>query len=89
MPETVKVGEWYDLFTGEDCAANRLKLSLIIEDQGKLIFVDHRGIKGMVKDVDVFAEELSRCLSKPVNRPGPKFVDTWNGLIEKIPKFKR
>ena len=89
LPASVKVGKWYDLYTAENCAANRLKLSLIVEEEGKLIFVDHRGIKGMVKDVDVFAEELSRYLSKPVRSDKPRFVDTWNELIDKIPKFNR
>jgi len=89
LPEYVKVGEWFDLYTSENAAANRLKLSLIIKEQGQLVFVDHRGIKGMVKNIDAFTEELSRYLSKPVNSSRPKFVDTWNELIEKIPKFKR
>jgi len=89
LPESVKVGEWYDLFTADDRAANRLMLSLIVEDKAKLIFVDHRGIKGMVKDADVFAEELSRFLSRPVNATKPRFADTWNELIEKIPRFNR
>ena len=89
LPDYVKVGEWFDLYTSEKTAANRLKLSLIIKEQGQLVFVDHRGIKGMVKDIGVFAEELSRYLSRPVNSSRPKFVDTWNELIEKIPKFKR
>ncbi|MCW8935200.1 MAG: DUF1631 domain-containing protein [Gammaproteobacteria bacterium] len=89
LPGYVKVGEWFDLYTSEKTAANRLKLSLIIKEQGQLVFVDHRGIKGMVKDIDAFAEELSRFLSKPVNSSKPKFVDTWNELIEKIPKFRR
>jgi len=89
LPESVKVGEWYDLYTADNRAANRLMLSLIVEDKAKLIFVDHRGIKGMVKDADVFAEELSRFLSRPVNATKPRFADTWNELIEKIPKFNR
>lgn len=89
LPDYVKVGEWFDLYTSEKTAANRLKLSLIIKEQGQLVFVDHRGIKGMVKEIGVFEEELSRYLSRPVNSSRPKFVDTWNELIEKIPKFKR
>ena len=89
LPDYVKVGEWFDLYTSEKTAANRLKLSLIIKEQGKLIFVDHRGIKGMVKDISAFSEELSRYLSRPVSSNKPKFVDTWNELLEKIPKFKR
>jgi len=88
LPKSVKVGEWYDLFTAENCAANRLKLSLVVEDQGVLVFVDHRGIKGMVKEVDVFAEELSRFLSRPVQASKPKLVDTLNDLVSKFPKFK-
>jgi len=89
LPESVRVGEWYDLYTADNRAANRLMLSLIVEDKAKLIFVDHRGIKGMVKDADVFAEELSRFLSRPVKSTKPRFADTWNELIEKIPKFNR
>jgi len=89
LPESVKVGEWYDLYTAEHCAANRLKLSLIVEDQGVLVFVDHRGIKGMVKNADVFAEELSRYLSRPVIRKKPRLVESWNELVSKLLKFKR
>jgi len=92
LPEYVKIGEWYDVYSGDKYNVNRLKLSLIIEDEGKLIFVDHHGVKGMVKDIDVFTEELSLLLSKPVKSTGttfsskfrPKFVDAWNEIKAKL-----
>lgn len=84
LPKEVKVGEWYDLYTSENTAANRLKLSVIVKDKAQLVFVDHRGIQGMVKDASLFSEELSRFLSRPVNSKRPKFYDTWNSIVDKI-----
>ncbi|MCK4706489.1 MAG: DUF1631 family protein, partial [Gammaproteobacteria bacterium] len=42
----------------EDKAIRRLKLSVILTDVAKLIFVDRKGIKILEKDADVFAQEL-------------------------------
>jgi hypothetical protein len=87
LPSTVKVGEWFDLYTGDNHAAQCLKLSVITLDSARLIFVDHRGVKGMEKDAESFAEELSRRLSRRVLTK-PSLTDTWNDIISKIPSFR-
>lgn len=87
LPSNVKVGTWFDLYTTESGPANRLKLSLIVKDSARLIFVDHRGVKGMEKDAEQFSEELARRLSRPVKEKS-SFVDTWNDFISRIANFK-
>lgn len=51
-------GDWYKVYNGEEKAARRLKLSVILTEAAKLIFVDHRGVKVIEKDVNDFIEEL-------------------------------
>ncbi len=59
LPSDVKPGVWFKIFNGEDHAARRLKLSVILTEVAKLIFVDCHGVKVIEKDVGDFIEELN------------------------------
>ncbi len=67
LPKFVKVNNWYEVFTGIDTAVRRLKLSVIIEEEAALIFVDRHGTKVMVKDAEDFAYELQCKQSRLIN----------------------
>ena len=58
LPSTTRPGVWYEIYTGEDKALRRLKLSVILTDAAQLIFVDRRGKKVIEKDAAEFAKEL-------------------------------
>ena len=88
MPNHLKPGQWYDIYTTEKSAANRLKLSVILKQENKLIFVDHKGIKGMEKLISVFIDELAHDLSRPVNTK-TSLIETWNDLVSRIQSFNR
>jgi len=59
LPREVRPGVWFKVFTGEDTAARRVKLSVIIMEEAKLVFVDRLGIKVIEKDAQLFTQELS------------------------------
>ncbi|MCW9012891.1 MAG: DUF1631 domain-containing protein [Gammaproteobacteria bacterium] len=59
LPPEVKPNAWFEIYTGEDSTVRRLKLSVIIQENAKLIFVDRLGVKVIEKDADTFAAELA------------------------------
>jgi len=59
-----KPGVWYEIYNGEDKAIRRLKLSVILTDAAKLIFVDRKGMKVIEKDAEDFARELEENRSR-------------------------
>ncbi len=59
-------GDWYEVYNGEDRAVRRLKLSVILTEAAKLIFVDRRGVKVIEKDVSDFIEELNDNRSRMI-----------------------
>ncbi|NOR41693.1 MAG: DUF1631 family protein [Gammaproteobacteria bacterium] len=59
LASNTKPGAWYEIYTGEDKALRRLKLSIILNDAARLIFVDRKGVKVIEKDADEFARELA------------------------------
>ena len=67
LPRSVKINNWYEVFTGIDSSVRRLKLSVIIEEEAALIFVDRHGTKVMVKDAEDFAYELQCKQSRLIN----------------------
>ena len=67
LPKSVRVNNWYEVFTGIDTAVRRLKLSVIIEEEAALIFVDRHGTKVMVKDAEDFAYEMQCKQSRLIN----------------------
>jgi len=58
MPDVIKPGVWFEVYDGEDRPVRRLKLSVIIVEEARLIFVNRHGKKIMEKDVDEFTQEL-------------------------------
>ena len=58
LTNNTKPGVWYEIYNGEDKAIRRLKLSVILTDVAKLIFVDRKGVKVIEKDAGEFAKEL-------------------------------
>ncbi|VAW64052.1 hypothetical protein MNBD_GAMMA08-1048 [hydrothermal vent metagenome] len=59
LPTEVRPGVWFKVFTGENTAARRVKLSVIIMEEAKLIFVDRVGVKVTEKDAEQFTHELN------------------------------
>lgn len=59
LPRDVKQGVWFEIFTGEGKALRRVKLSVILFDEAKLVFVDRHGNKVVDKLANDFVEELN------------------------------
>jgi len=59
LPQEVRPGVWFKVFNGDESAARRVKLSVIIMEEAKLVFVDRMGIKVIEKDAEEFTNELS------------------------------
>ena len=59
LPTEVRPGVWFKVFNGDESAARRVKLSVIIMEEAKLIFVDRLGIKVIEKDAEDFVQELN------------------------------
>jgi hypothetical protein len=64
LTSSTKPGVWYEIYNGEDKAVRRLKLSVILTDAAKLIFVDRKGVKIIEKDAEEFAKELEENRSR-------------------------
>ena len=58
LPESVSPGSWFEVYSEDTDSIRRLKLSVIIDDTAKLIFIDRMGLKVMEKDAGQFAEEI-------------------------------
>jgi hypothetical protein len=59
LPTNLHPGVWFEVFNGENKPVRRLKLSVILTDVAKLIFVDRQGVKVIEKDADDFLHELN------------------------------
>ena len=64
LTSSTRPGIWYEIYNGEDKAVRRLKLSVILTDAAKLIFVDRKGLKVIEKDAEEFAKELEENRSR-------------------------
>ena len=64
LPENVKPGVWFEVFNGKDKAIRRVKMSTILTEAAKIIFVDRKGVKVIEKDADDFVEELNQNMSR-------------------------
>jgi len=64
LPSFVKPGVWFKIYTGEDMPPRRLKLSIITQENARLIFVDRKGSMVIEKDAEVFSNELLNDLSQ-------------------------
>lgn len=64
LPSNIKPGIWCEIYIDDITPARRLRLSLINLNNGKLIFVNRKGIKKIEKDAQDFSQELKRGLSR-------------------------
>ena len=64
LPKDVKLGVWFEVYNGENKAIRRLKLSIILFDEAKLIFIDREGNKVLEKNATEFFEELNSNKSR-------------------------
>jgi hypothetical protein len=64
LPTYVKAGTWFEIYNGKNAPLRRLKMSVILLETAEIVFVDHKGVKGMAKDAGVFAEELASNKSR-------------------------
>lgn len=64
LPRDVKQGVWFEIYNGEGKALRRVKLSVILFDEAKLIFVDRLGNKVIDKLASEFMQELEEGKSK-------------------------
>jgi len=64
LPHEVRPGVWFKVYNGEDAAARRVKLSVIIMEEAKLVFVDRLGVKVIEKDAETFTNELANETSQ-------------------------
>ncbi len=67
LPQNVKQGVWFEIFNGEDKPLRRAKLSVILFDEAKLVFVDRHGNKIIEKTANEFSEEISQNKSKIIS----------------------
>lgn len=63
LPSDVKPGVWFEIHTSDDSPKRRLKLSLIVIEEAKLVFVDRTGRKVIEKDAEDFTNELANNFS--------------------------
>ena len=59
LPRDVKQGVWFEIYNGEGKAPRRVKLSVVLFDEAKLIFVDRHGNKVIEKTASEFMQELN------------------------------
>ena len=64
LPSDLHPGAWFQIFNGDDKPVRRLKLSIVLTEVAKLIFVDCHGVKVIEKDAGDFARELENEQSK-------------------------
>jgi len=58
LPDFVKPGVWFKIYTGEGQPPRRLKLSIITRETARLVFVDRKGTSIIEKDAEAFSLEL-------------------------------
>ncbi|RDH83088.1 MAG: hypothetical protein DIZ80_12585 [endosymbiont of Galathealinum brachiosum] len=66
LPTGVKQGVWFEIYNGTGKALRRVKLSVILFDEAKLVFVDRHGNMVIEKFANEFIEELNEGKSKVI-----------------------
>ena len=66
LPSNIMPGMWFQIPTGESSAVRRCKLSVIIVEDEKLIFVTHDGDVVAEKSFEEFTEEIDKGKSKVI-----------------------
>jgi uncharacterized membrane protein YgcG len=64
LPRDIMPGMWFEVFIEDDKPIRRCKLSVIIVEDAKLIFVNHAGDLVIEKEFDEFRQELDQGSSK-------------------------
>ncbi|HEY9052388.1 MAG TPA: DUF1631 family protein [Gammaproteobacteria bacterium] len=64
LPSDVKHGVWFEIYDGDNKPVRRLKLSVVLMEQARLVFVDRLGQEVLEKDADTFSEELKTNKSR-------------------------
>ena len=64
LPHDVMPGMWFEVYIDENKPVRRCKLSVIIVEDAKLIFVNHAGELVIEKNFDEFRKELDQGLSR-------------------------
>ena len=64
LPSDLQPGAWFQIFNGDDKPVRRLKLSIVLTEVARLIFVDCHGVKVIEKDAGDFARELENEQSR-------------------------
>ena len=59
LPSNIMPGMWFQIYMGEDRAARRCKLSVIILEDANLMFVNHKGELVAEKSFDEFKDEIA------------------------------
>ncbi|MDH5765928.1 MAG: DUF1631 domain-containing protein [Gammaproteobacteria bacterium] len=65
--DIIKIGNWFEVFTDYNHPLRRLKLSILMEDEARLIFVDYMGNKVIEKNLETFITELKNDQSRLIN----------------------
>lgn len=66
-PDLIQINSWFEVFTDYTHPVRRLKLSSIMQQQSKLIFVDYMGNRVIEKDLKTFITELQNDQSRLIN----------------------
>ncbi len=67
LPMDVRPGAWFEVYNGDDSPVRRAKLSVIIMEEAKLVFVDRIGVKVLEKDAEEFSIELEQEKSSMIS----------------------
>jgi hypothetical protein len=66
LPSNIMPGMWFQISTGEGKPARRCKLSVIIVEDEKLVFVTHDGELIAEKSFEEFTNEINKGISKVI-----------------------
>ena len=66
LPSSIVPGMWFQIFNGEDKAQRRCKLSVIILEDQKLVFVNYQGEVIIEKNLGEFLNEMAEGKSKAI-----------------------
>ncbi len=67
MADFIRPNTWFEVFTDYKHPVRRLKLSVILKEQAKLVFVDFMGNKVIEKSLKKFITELKNDQSRSIN----------------------
>lgn len=83
LPSNIMPGMWFRVYMGEDTGARRCKLSVIIVEDSKLVFVNHNGEIVVEKSFEEFNKELEDEMSTVIMGHSV-FDHALNSVITKL-----